>query len=162
MKCATSELSGCLFGRASSQTCRAPKPSVLSSARNTTTYIVGSNSWHIPVLNYLTEIIGPEFDPPINFERVSANIYMKESTVQESLGLGFDFMVANPHVASCFESEGKAVTLATQVVPDTNRGFNLTEYGATLYVLANRTDITRVAHVKNKRIGTNKFTNLAT
>lgn len=83
------------------QVCRAPKPSV-GGARE---YKVGANTFHIPVLNYLTELLGQEFDPPISFSRETANNYMKSSSVEESLAMGYDFMVANPYAASCYESE---------------------------------------------------------
>ena len=172
-------------------TCRAPKPSVSlrpvavegegdgdgdgddgsTTSTLTTTrreYIVGANSWHVPVIEYLTDVIGNDFEPPIQFTRITANMYMKGITPTESLSMGYDFMIANPYVSSCFESEGKTITLATQVTisqdsHNTSGAFyNLTQYGATLYTLKNRTDIQTLQDIKGKIIGTNKITNLAT
>ena len=142
--------------------CRAPKPSV-GSAR---VYLFGANSWHIPVLDYLTEVVGQEFDPPISFTRASANLYLKNDTVEGSLGMGFDFMLANPYQSQCYESEGQAVSLATQIFkredPRTGKLVNLTQYGATLYTLTERADIKTLKDVKGKIVGTNKITSLAT
>lgn len=142
--------------------CRVPKPSV-GSAR---TYVVGANSFHIPLMDYLTEYVGTNFDPPISFVRETANTYLNQETVAESLAMNYDFMFANPYRASCFETEAKAYTIATQVEsldsPALGRSFNLTEYGAVLYVHKNRTDIQTLADVKGKKIGTNRITALAT
>jgi hypothetical protein len=143
--------------------CRAPKPSVGSVPRE---YIVGGNTFHIPIMDYLTDVVGSQFDPPISFTRRTANLYMKTSTVEESLAMGYDFMVNHPYATSCYESEGQAVSLATQFfvkgAVDTGEIYNLTQYGAVLYVLQNRTDIQTMADIKGKKVGTNKITNLAT
>ena len=182
------------IGDGSDNVCRAPKPAVslrpvaegeadrdgdestTSSTSTTTTtrreYIVGANSWHVPVIEYLTDVMGNDFEPPISFTRITANMYMKGITPKESLSMGYDFMIANPYVSSCFESEGKTITLATQVTissrsqeddsKNTMQYYNLTQYGATLYTLKNRTDIQTLQDIKGKIIGTNKITNLAT
>ena len=160
--------------------CLAPKPKAMGGARymkngtNPGEYIVGANSWHIPVLDYLTKVIGPTYDPPIRFRRFTANNYLTSSSIEESMDIGYDFMIANPHASSCYESERSAVSLATQVFINQNpqkrrlspeqqpQSYNLTKYGAALYVLKNRTDIRTVQDIKGKKIGTNKITNLAT
>ena len=161
--------------------CLAPKPKAMGGARymkNGTNpvdeYIVGANSWHIPVLDYLTNVaIGPTYDPPIRFKRVTANMYLTTSSIQESIEIGYDFMIANPHASSCYESERSAVSLATQIIINENpqqqspvaeqpQSYNLTKYGATLYVLKNRTDIKSIQDIKGKKMGTNKITSLAT
>ena len=158
--------------------CLAPKPKAMGGARymkngtNPGEYIVGANSWHIPVLDYLTNVaIGPTYDPPIRFRRVTANMYLTTSSIQESIEIGYDFMIANPHASSCYESERAAVSLATQIIINENpqqspeqqpQSYNLTKYGATLYVLKNRTDIKSIQDIKGKKMGTNKITNLAT
>ena len=130
-------------------------------------YVVGCNSWHVPILDYLTDVMGEEYEPPIAFTRLSSNMYMDADTMEESLRIGYDFMIANPYVSSCYESEGMTTTLATQVsinqdsrVP--GQYYNLTQYGATLYTLRNNTAIQTPEDVKGKIIGTNKITNLAT
>ena len=164
----TQLVSGVSSQNVSTDVCRAPKPTVgtmkQGQPQNRRAYKVGANTFHIPVLDYLTDLIGADFDPPISFTRSSANLYLKSSTVQESVAMEYDFMLANPYAASCYESEGQAVSLATQLVllRDTNNVFNLTRYGAALYTLQNRTDITTVADVKGKKIGSNKITALAT
>ena len=107
--------------------CLAPKPKAMGGARyikngtNPGEYIVGANSWHIPVLDYLTNVaIGPTYDPPIRFRRVTANMYLTTSSIQESIEIGYDFMIANPHASSCYESERAAVSLATQIIINEN------------------------------------------
>ena len=126
---------------------------------------MGANSWHIPILDYLTKYVGQQFDPPISFRRFTANEYLIWPR-EEAQAFGYDFMVAHPYASSCYQSEGQAVSLATQLNinynPQTDQSYNLTKYGATLYVLANRTDIQTLQDIKGKKIGTNKITNLAT
>lgn len=142
-------------------TCRAPTPSV-GSAR---AYKVGGNSWHIPVLDYLTEVVGPQFDPPISFYRESANPFLQTQSVAESLDMGFDMMVAHPYATSCFETEGDAVSFATQImVNQFNDGsfHNHTMYGSVLYVLDERKDINTLEDIKGKKLGSNRIAALAT
>ena len=154
-----------IIDETSSPTCLAPKPSV-SQNDETKEYIVGSNTWHIPILNYLSKYVGEQFDPPISFRRVTANGYLKVPK-DESMEWGdYDFMIANPYASSCYQSENQAISLATQIRINynahTQRHHNLTHYGATLYVLNNRTDIQSLEDIKDKKIGTNKITSLAT
>ena len=135
-------------------------------------FLVGANRFHQPLLDYLTDVVGNEFDPPLVFKREFVGNYLTTSSVNESLNMGFDFMLSNPYRTSCFESEGQAVPLASQIMLDRDQSntitindhdrHNLTEYGAVLYTLQNRTDITSLQHVKGKRIGTNQLTSLAT
>lgn len=130
------------------------KPSVAQ-----TEYIVGCTSIHDPLLNYLTDRVGSKFDPPLRFFRnYSGDFLIEEETPH------FDFFVANPHLASCVETETGAVSLATQIADNEWNGtsYNISTYGAVLYTLKNRTDIRSVEDVKGKKLGTNKITLLAT
>lgn len=91
---------------------------------------------------------------------------MNAPTVIDALERGFDFIISNSYRSSCFESEGKAITLATERIvtkdPDTGVFFNITQFGAALYTLSNRADIQTVTDVIGKKIGTNRYSNLAT
>lgn len=140
----------------SENSCGLAKPSVGEAKE----YKVGANSFHIPIMDYLTDVVGSQFEPPISFKRTTANHYLKEDTVQESLNLGFDFMLANPYASSCYQSEGQAVSLATPL--EKGHPTNLTQYGAVLYALKERTDIQTLDDIKGKIVGTNKITSLAT
>jgi len=127
-------------------------------------YIVGCNSFHVPILEYLTKLIGLEFDPPIYFERFTANNYLKTNSVEDSAAIGYDFMLANPYMASCFETEGQAINLATQIrsLASLDPPYNMTQYGSVLFALENRTDIQGIMDIRGKKVGTNKITSLAT
>ncbi|KAL3911732.1 MAG: hypothetical protein SGILL_007166 [Bacillariaceae sp.] len=124
-------------------------------------YIVGGNSFHVPILEYLTWRLQDDFSPPINFTRMTANVYLKFPPSElDTDRFDYDFVVSNSYIASCFQSEQATHAIATQL--HVSPGYNLSEYGAVLYTLSNRTDIRSIQDVKGKKIGTNKITGLAT
>lgn len=128
-------------------------------------YIVGGNTWHIPVLDYLTQVMGKDFDPPIAFVRETPNLFLNAASPEVARELPLDFVIANPHRASCFATEVGTIPLATQLFnqPQLDGIYkNFSQYGATLYALKNRTDLRTILDIKDKKIGTNKITNLAT
>lgn len=144
----------------SAEQCRVPKPTV-SLDGEPRVYRVGANSWHRPVLAYLTKYIGQQFDPPVSFVRETANMYLRFETPQESIDFGYDFLINNPYAASCYETEAGAITLANQVL-NNNGNYNLTHYGAVLYVKKERYDIQTMDDIKGKILGTNRIASLAT
>ncbi|KAL3940226.1 MAG: hypothetical protein SGBAC_005186 [Bacillariaceae sp.] len=139
------------------------KPSINGTQRQ---YLLGGHSWHRPVLEYLNDVVGQQFDPPISFTWTTQAGWLNAPTVKDALARGFDFIVTNSYRSSCFEAEGKAITLATERIvskdPDTGMLFNITQFGAALYTLSNRTDIQTVTDVIGKKIATNRYSNLAT
>ena len=146
------------------QTCPAPKPTTQKQE-----YVIGSNTFHIPIWDYLTERIGSEFEPNISFTRQTANTYLKVPLDEINANangayddlLQYDFVLTNAYSAACFATEQQTVPLATQLHV-TDPRYNLTHYGSVLYTLRNRTDIVSIQDVKGKKVGTNKLSNLAT
>ncbi|CAJ1965347.1 unnamed protein product [Cylindrotheca closterium] len=146
-----------------------PSLSPSPSLHNETTqreYILGGHSWHLPVIDYLNDVVGQQFDPPIRFTWKTHAEWLNAPTVEDALARGYDFINSNAYRSSCYESEGKAIALATErrVLrdPDTRLLYNVTQFGAALYTLSNRTDILTVQDVRGKKIGTNRYSNLAT
>lgn len=131
-------------------------------------YIFGAGqARHPPLVDYLTDVVGQQlFDPPISFTYLPFEGWMDAPTVEESLEIGYDFILSNCYRSSCHEAEGKAITLATEyrsiMDPNTGQPVNTTQFGAVLYTLSNRTDILTVQDVRGKKLGTNQFSNLAT
>ena len=145
------------------------KPSVDGIVVNGTfqrEYVFGGHKWHPPVMEYLNDQVGRKFDPPITFTSGSYKGWLNAPTVEEAKKAGLDFMITNPYRNSCYETEGDAITLATELKirqdPDTGRVFNSSNLGAVLYTLSNRTDIMTVDDVKGKIVGSNTPTGLAT
>ena len=122
-------------------------------------YKFGCHTRHHKLVEYLTEVVGQTFDPPISFYPENAPLYFQTSSVEESLALNYDFMVTNAYRGACFETEGNTIPLATEVRADV---VNITEFGAVLYTLKNRTDIRTMEDIKGKKVGSNKIDNLAT
>ena len=139
------------------------KPSIKGTARE---YILGGHLWHSLVADYLTDVVGQQFDPPITFTHKSFMYWLKAATVKDALAQGYDFISSNSYRGSCYESEGQAIALATErridKDPDTGKLYNVTQFGAVLYTLSNRTDIMTVEDVRGKKMGTNRYSNLAT
>lgn len=142
-------------------------PSAINGAQTRREYVLGGHSWHVPVLDYLNDVVGSQFDPPITFRYAPFSSWLDAPTVKEALALGYDFISSNSYRSSCYESEAKTITLATErrVDRDPETGelsFNVTQFGAALYTLSNRTDIHAVQDVRGRKIGTNRYSNLAT
>ncbi|CAJ1965359.1 unnamed protein product [Cylindrotheca closterium] len=139
------------------------KPSINGTQRE---YIFGGHYWHSLVADYLTDVVGQQFDPSITFKYNSSKYWLKAATAKDALAEGYDFISSNSYRGSCYESEGHAIALATErrvdQDPETGELYNVTQFGAVLYTLSNQTDILTVEDVRGKKLGTNRYSNLAT
>lgn len=152
-----------LFLQVQAQECPI-KNSVINGTKRE--YILGGHSWHAPLAEYLTDVVGQEFDPPITFSHKFYSYWLDAPTVEEALSLGYNFISSNAYRNSCYETEGKAISLAAErrsiIDPKTRQTADITHFGVALYTLSNRTDILTVSDVRGKKIGTNQYSNLAT
>ena len=119
------------------------------------TYIIGANTWHMPILDYLQATINGQTaetgtadnaihtNGTIRFELLPSNNYLNEPSVAESLSYNYDFIIANPYQTSCYQSEVGAVPIVTSankydpsdwkgLLEEPNRPF-WSVYGAVLY-----------------------------
>ena len=57
----------------------------LTVARESREYKIGCHSWHNDIIEYLNNLVGPTFDPPITFKRMSHGHWLRAPTPEEAV-----------------------------------------------------------------------------
>jgi ABC-type phosphate/phosphonate transport system substrate-binding protein len=113
--------------------------------------------YNLTFAEYLTATAGQRFDPPIEFELSSENLFSLFNAAETE---DVDFFFANAAAYSCMGLEHGAQPLATAVSRLTVRGhtFDLDVYGGVMFTLADNDEINDVSDFKEKVIGAGGIT----
>ena len=95
--------------------------------------------------DFLTNEVGPCFDPPLTFEAVPLNFSSTFTLVENK---GVDFIYTNPSAFSCLDSEFRVSAILT--LRNFRQGNELTQFGGIVFTRSNNTDITRLEDLRGK------------
>lgn len=103
--------------------------------------------------DYLTQTAGKQFDPPITFENVPVVFGESQGVIEKYLSGRYDFVYANPSLATCVASEGGLNYLASVISRRKVAGqvYHLTRFGGVLFTQADNDDISSISDIKGKR-----------
>jgi hypothetical protein len=113
------------------------------------------NRKHRPALaQYLTQVVGTKFDPPVNFTIRVEDAY-NMAPFDDPIANERDFTFTYPNMAGCLEAEFLQVPLTT--VRNYRGGKELNHYGGVVYALKERTDIRDITDLKDKVVTASNF-----
>jgi len=92
-------------------------------------------------VHYLNEVVGPKFDPPIDFTIRFEEAYTIEPFDDQTKNK-IDFAFTYPNMAGCLEAEFLSSPLVT--VRNYRGGRELNHYGGVVFTLADRDDINSI------------------
>ena len=92
-------------------------------------------------MHYLNEVVGPKFDPPINFTIRFEDAYVI-APFDEPLKNTRDFAFVYPNMGGCLEAEFLSAPLVT--VRNYRGGRELNHYGGVVFTAADRDDINSI------------------
>jgi len=97
--------------------------------------------------DYLTAVVGPQFDPPLTFEMSTVGL---KKLYEHAFAV--DFMYIHPGAFSCIESEFGAQSLVSQISRRNIGGniYDLTEFGGVIIARADNDAVNHITDLKGK------------
>lgn len=94
---------------------------------------------------YLTESIGYDFEPPITFE-IAPVPFGSIDVVDRFVTGDFDFVMANPSISSCIDSEIGTSSLASMISTRTSnsQSYELSQFGGVIFTRASNDEINTI------------------
>ena len=110
---------------------------------------------------YLTRSIGDDFDPPISFE-IAPVAFGKEGVIDRFTSGQYDFVFANPTVASCVDSEVGTHAIASMIARRrvNSNNYDLTEFGGVIFARADNDEVNSIYDIVGKRTACISITGL--
>ncbi|GAB5364379.1 hypothetical protein AAMO2058_000965100 [Amorphochlora amoebiformis] len=94
---------------------------------------------------YLTETVGPQFNPPIRFESIALDFSSTFTQVEQA---SVDFIYTNPSAFSCLESEFDVSAIVT--LRNFRQGNELTRFGGIIFTRSDNDEINAIADLEGK------------
>eukprot|EP00281_Chroomonas_sp_CCMP1168_P019235 CAMPEP_0206225022 /NCGR_PEP_ID=MMETSP0047_2-20121206/7333_1 /ASSEMBLY_ACC=CAM_ASM_000192 /TAXON_ID=195065 /ORGANISM="Chroomonas mesostigmatica_cf, Strain CCMP1168" /LENGTH=693 /DNA_ID=CAMNT_0053648009 /DNA_START=65 /DNA_END=2143 /DNA_ORIENTATION=+ len=122
-----------------------------------TKYVVGGLAFNGPEILYkemtetfqthLNQVVGPRFDPPLEFELVALDFTSTFTTVDDGT---IDFIYTNPSLYSCAESEHDLLSLAT--LRRSQLGQAVSAFGGVIFVRADNNEVQTIRDIFDKTV----------